>query len=311
MAWISVAMLAAGLAPDLRWFAVARFCTGVGIGALAPLIGAYVTDNAPPRRRTLHLAISMGAIGIGGTASALLGRILLPDVEFQVLFLFGAVSLLLVPAIWWTVPPTPPAHAETTGARHRLAELVASGRRRVTVTLWAATFMSMVLVYSTTAWLPVVMMKSGYDLGSSLEFSIAFTLGASFGGLGVSLLGDRGHLVPVTFGCFLLAAVALFVLSTPQQRPLLLVMSAVAGLGSLGCQNMVIACMTASAPPRLRGSALGFGLGVGRVGAILGPTYLAVATDAFTSHRAGFFAFMVPAVLGAVTIALLPRRSLG
>ncbi|MFC0039952.1 hypothetical protein [Actinomadura rayongensis] len=46
----------------------------------------------------------MGAIGIGGSASPLLGRILLPDVEFQVLFLFGAVSLLLVPASWWIVP---------------------------------------------------------------------------------------------------------------------------------------------------------------------------------------------------------------
>ncbi|MFC6880794.1 MULTISPECIES: MFS transporter [Actinomadura] len=310
--WISLSMLVAGLVPDLSSFAAARFCTGVGIGALAPLVGAYVTDSAPANRRTLHLAITMGAIGVGGTVSALLGRLLLPETPFQRLFLFGAVPIILVPLIWRVIPAGPPshdaAHGRTPAGRNRVLQLLVPESRRTTVLFWVAAFMSMALVFSTTAWLPTVMMKSGYDLGSSLEFSIAFTLGASFGGLGVSLLGDRGRLKLVTFGCFLLAAVALFVLSTPQPRPLLLVMSALAGLGSLGCQNMVIACMTAFYPPRLRGTGLGVGLGVGRLGAIVGPTYLSIATDTFSSHRAGFFAFMVPAVLGAATIAMLGRE---
>ncbi|MBD2896603.1 Gentisate transporter [Actinomadura sp. RB99] len=323
--WISASMAAATFVPSLGLFAAARFCTGVGIGALAPLVSAYVTDTAPPRRRTLHLTIALGAMGIGGTASALLGRLLLPGVHFQWLFLFGALPILLVPAILRMVPDGPVEQHGAIGQHgaveqagpvgqagrrrglDRLAELFTPGGRRATVLFWCASFMSMALVYSTTAWLPAVMMKSGYDLGSSLEFTIAFTIGATAGGLGGSVIADRGHLKTVTFTGFVLAAVALFVLSTPQPHVLLLLVSALAGLGTLGGQNMVIACMTAFYPARSRGTGLGFGLGFGRLGAIAGPSYVAVATDLFTSSKAGFFAFMVPAVLGAAVIAALPR----
>lgn len=305
--WISAAMAAATFAPSLGLFAAARFCTGVGIGALAPLVSAYVTDAAPPRRRTLHLTIALGAIGVGGTVSAVLGRLLLPDVHFQWLFLFGALPVLLVPVIWRMKEDAPAGRGGPGRERTRLSELFTPGSRRATVLFWCASFMSMALVYSTTAWLPAVMMKSGYDLGSSLEFTIAFTVGATAGSLGGSVVADRGHLKPVTLGGFVLAAVALFVLSTPQPHVLLLAVSALAGLGTLGGQNMVIACMTAFYPARLRGTGLGFGLGVGRLGAIAGPSYVAVATDLFTSSKAGFFAFMVPAVLGAAVIAVLPR----
>ncbi|MDL4816522.1 MFS transporter [Actinomadura opuntiae] len=305
--WISASMAAATFVPSLGLFAAARFCTGVGIGALAPLVSAYVTDAAPPRRRTLHLTVALGAIGVGGTASAVLGRLLLPDVHFQWLFLFGALPIVLVPLIWRMKEDAPAGRGGTERERTRLSELFTSGSRRATVLFCCASFMSMALVYSTTAWLPAVMMKSGYDLGSSLEFTIAFTVGATAGSLGGSVVADRGHLKPVTLGGFVLAAVALFVLSTPQPHVLLLAVSALAGLGTLGGQNMVIACMTAFYPARLRGTGLGFGLGVGRLGAVAGPSYVAVATDLFTSSKAGFFAFMVPAVLGAAVIAGLPR----
>ncbi|MFI6521491.1 MFS transporter [Spirillospora sp. NPDC050679] len=310
VAGISLAMLAAAAAPGLGAFAAARFATGVGIGALAPLVGAFVTDGAPPRRRTLHLSIAMGSLGVGGIASSLLGRLLLPEAHFQTLFWVGVIPIVTVPLIWRLVPAAPPGrgHADAGGGR-RIARLFTPADRRATLVFWAAAFMSMALVFSTTAWLPTVMMKSGYDLGSALEFSIAFTAGATIGGVALSPLADRGHLKKITLGCFALAAVALFVLSTPQPRPLLLAVSALAGLGSLGCQNMVIACMTAWYPARLRGTGLGFGLGVGRLGAIAGPGYLAAVTSLASSSRAGFFAFMVPAVLGAAVVALLPRQA--
>ncbi|PXX71510.1 AAHS family benzoate transporter-like MFS transporter [Nocardia tenerifensis] len=304
--WISASMLAAAFVSDLQTLSAARFCTGIGIGALAPLVSAFVTDGAPAHRRTLHLAIALGSIGVGGTASAFLGRLLLPDHHFQTLFLIGAVPILLAPVIWRWVPAEAP-HRREDAAPERVSTLLSPRIRRDTILFWIATFMSMALVYSTTAWLPTIMMKNGYNLSSSLEFLIAFTIGASLGGLGAAVFADRGKLKLVTMGTFALAAVALLTLSTNQPRPLLLIVSALAGLGSLGCQNMVIAAMSAYYPPRLRGTALGFGLGVGRLGAIAGPTYLSLATTLIASPRAGFLAFTIPALLGAATTSFLPR----
>ncbi|MFE7718135.1 MFS transporter [Nocardia rhizosphaerihabitans] len=303
---ISVSMLAAAMAADLTQLGIARVFTGAGVGALAPLVGAIVSDHAPARRRTLHLALAMGSIGIGGTVSAVLGRVLLAHVDFQMLFLIGAFPIVLVPLIMWIVPDT--THHQVHGQQpRRTAELFTPTRRKVTVLFWIATFASMALVYSTTAWLPVVMVRSGYSLNSSLEFMIAFTLGAAGGGVMMALLADRGHLKIVTIASFSTAAVALLALSTNQPRPLLLAISALAGLGSLGCQNLIISYISSYYPTHLRGTGLGFGLGVGRIGAIVGPSYLSAATALITSPRAGFFAFMVPAAIGAITVTFLPR----
>ncbi|MEU8798565.1 MFS transporter [Spirillospora sp. NPDC048819] len=302
--WISATMLVSAIVPNLNSLVAVRFCTGIGIGALVPLVSAYVTDGAPARRRTLHLAIALGSMGVGGAASALLGRLILPGHHFQTVFLIGALSIILVPFIWSIVPANAVGR---TSERERMTSLFVPSSRRATVLFWIAAFMSMALVYSTTAWLPTVMIKNGYNLNSSLEFLIAFTIGASFGSMAMAVFADRGYLKFVTFGLFALSAVAMLVLSSNQPRPLLLVVSALAGLGSLGCQGMVIAYISAFYAKRNRATSLGLALGVGRIGAIVGPLYLSVVTATIASPRAGFYGFMVPAIFGAVAVVFLPR----
>ncbi|MFG3390691.1 MFS transporter [Streptomyces sp. WAC05458] len=307
---ISVSMLLSALAPGLSVFVVARVLTGLGVGALAPLVGSFVTAHAPRRRRTLYIAVAMAALGLGGAASAYLGRALLPETDFRWLFAPGVLPLLLVPFLLRSLPQRRPSAADApgdTGPAHRSRALLDQDRRRVTVLLWVASFMSIALIYSTSNWLPSVMLKAGYDLNSALEFSTAFTLGASVGTTALSLLADRGHLRVVTLAGFLLAAGALLALSTPQPRPVLLLLSALAGVGSLGTQSLVVGCMAASYPPQLIGTGMGFGLAVGRFGAIVGPSYLAAVTTWIASPKAGFYAFIMPAVFGAVAIAFLPR----
>ncbi|MFC9502802.1 MFS transporter [Streptomyces sp. NPDC057002] len=304
---ISAAMLLAALAPNLATFAVARALTGVGVGALAPLIAALVADHAPARRRVLCIAVVMAAIGVGGTVSAVMGRLLLPQTPFQWIFAVGALPLLLVPVVRRLLPASAGTGRAPRAERPRPLELLAPGQRRTTLVLWLATFMSFALIYSTSTWLPTVMMRSGYDLNSAMEFFIAFTLGAIVGSIGLSVLGDKGHLRAVTVGGFLVGAAALLALSTDQPRPLLLLLSALAGVGSMGTQSLVVACMAAHYPPALHATGMGFTLGLGRAGAIVGPMYLSAAVALFTSPKVGFYAFAVPAGLGALAVLLLAR----
>ncbi|MFC9974238.1 MFS transporter [Spirillospora sp. NPDC127200] len=311
LALISAAMLLAALAPDLSTFTAARVLTGAGVGALAPLVGALVADNASAGRRTLYIAVAMAAIGIGGGASALAGRLLLPEHSFRWVFALGALPLLLVPVLWRLLANVAGAVEVDRVERARVVELFVSGRRHATLVLWLAAFMSFTLIYSTSAWLPSVLIRSGYDLGSALEFSIAFTSGGALGTTALTLLGGRGHLRAITVGGFLMGAVSLLALSVQHPRPLLLLLCALAGVGSLGTQSLVVACMADHYPTALRSTGMGVGLGVGRVGAIVGPSYLAAMTVLVASPKAGFYAFAIPAVLGALAIALLPRARPG
>ncbi|MFJ4872968.1 MFS transporter [Streptomyces sp. NPDC088757] len=319
LAWLSLSMLLSAVAGDLALFGATRFLTGMGIGALIPLVTAYVSEAADPARHSLQVGTATTGLAVGGIVTGVVGRVLLPAWDFRTLFLFGAVPLVLIPVVWRLVPAvvrdhpaqTPPeAGTETAAAgpdesANRLRRLLAPQYRRSTLLFWAATFAGLVIVYGASTWLPTLMVDNGYDLGSSLEFSIAFNAGAVIGTLGAALVADRGLLKAATIVGFLLAAVAMVVLSTPQPRPLLLLVSAVAGFGALGTQALVNIYVAHAHPARLRGTALGFSLGVGRVGAIVGPSYLAAVTVLISSSKAGFYAFVVPAVLGAVLIGLL------
>ncbi|MFJ5780177.1 MFS transporter [Streptomyces sp. NPDC093094] len=319
LAWLSVCMLLSAVAGDLSLFAATRFLTGMGIGALIPLVTAYVSEAATPARHSLHVGTATTGLAIGGIITGVVGRTLLPAWDFRTLFLFGVVPLLLVPVVYRMVPAVaqdrqartpltdgPAADAPARdGNAGRLRRLLGPGYRRSTLLFWAATFSGLVIVYGASTWLPALMVDAGYDLGSSLEFSIAFNAGAVVGTVGAALIADRGALKTATLTGFGLAAVAMIVLSTPQPRPLLLLASAVAGFGALGTQALVNIFVAHSHPADLRGTALGFSLGVGRVGAIAGPSYLAAVTVLIDSSKAGFYAFVVPAVLGAVLIGLL------
>ncbi|WP_329236764.1 MFS transporter [Streptomyces sp. NBC_00111] len=326
LAWLSVCMLLSAVAADLTLFAATRFLTGMGIGALIPLVTAYVSEAATPARHSLQVGTATTGLAIGGILTGVVGRTLLPEWDFRTLFLFGAVPLVLIPVVWRLVPavvrdrpaqaPLDEAKADATAESlpsaaepyddaNRLRQLLAPGYRRSTLLFWAATFSGLVIVYGASTWLPTLMVDSGYDLGSSLEFSIAFNVGAVIGTIGAALVADRGLLKAATIVSFLLAAAAMITLSTPQPRPLLLVASAVAGFGALGTQALVNIYVAHAHPARLRGTALGFSLGVGRVGAIVGPSYLAAVTVLISSSKAGFYAFVVPALLGAVLIGLL------
>lgn len=319
LAWLALSMLLSAVASDLSLFAATRFLTGMGIGALIPLVTAYVSEAATPARHSLQVGTATTGLALGGIITGVVGRTLLPEWDFCTLFLFGVIPLALVPLVWRMVPAAvqdrpaeaPPAAepyplaAEPGDSANQLGRLLSPQYRRTTLLFWAATFSGLVIVYGASTWLPTLMVDAGYDLSSSLEFSIAFNVGAVVGTLGAALIADRGHLKIATVVSFLLAAVAMIILSTPQPRPLLLFASAMAGFGALGTQALVNIFVAHAHPARLRGTALGFSLGVGRIGAIVGPSYLAAVAVLVSSPRAGFYAFVVPALLGAALIGRL------
>jgi len=61
-------------------------------------------------------------------------------------------------------------------------------------------------------------------------------------------------------------------------------------------------------PPRLRGTALGFAAGVGRLGAIVGPAVTGTLVAANIAYPAGFYVFAAAGVLAVVALVLVPHE---
>lgn len=70
---------------------------------------------------------------------------------------------------------------------------------------------------------------------------------------------------------------------------------------------LVYAYVAHTHPQRIRGSALGITSGVGRIGAIVGPTITGALVSAGVARPWGFYFFALAAFLGLAAMAVAPH----
>lgn len=332
--WFSVAMGLTALAPSPEMFGLMRFVTGVGLGGVVPTAIALTVEYAPAHRRNFNNALMFSGFSIGGVLAAFLAINLLPDHGFRVLFWIGMAPLLIVvPLAWKFLPesaafllargqraeaealatrygvPLPAAvPADDAGSKGAIATLFAGTRIIATVLFGAASFVGLLLVYGLNQWLPKIMTSAGYPLGSALTFLLVLNIGAVIGSLLVSILADKWGSKAVTVAAFGAAAISLSLLATKPGAGLLMLLVAVAGFGTVGTQILVNGYVATYYPASARATALGWSLGIGRIGAIIGPTYGAWLLASSNGIGWNFYGFAIPAIVGAAIIALVPAN---
>ncbi|MFD2473499.1 MFS transporter [Amycolatopsis silviterrae] len=351
LAWFSIAMPLTALAPNPEIFTLLRFVTGLGLGGVVPTAIALTAEYSPARRRQLNNALMFSGYSIGGVLAAVLALVLLPVGGFRMMFVVGAAPLVIVLPLAIRMLPesitfltvkgrheqaaayarrfgltgydslSAPAAASRpgTGAKRGLIEtgrsIVGGHRLPMTLLLWAVSIIGLLLVYGLNTWLPQFMRDAGYSMGSALTFLLVFNIGAVAGVIIAGALADRVGEKLVIACSFCVAAVAVLLFITkPATAPLLLI-GAFAGFGS-NTQTLVNAFIGGLYPVQARATALGWALGVGRIGAIVGPAYggyiLTQVNAGSLASQWSFYAFAIPAVLAAILTALVPRnRSAG
>jgi len=327
--WFSLAMGASAMATSPEMFGLLRFVTGLGLGGVVPTAIALTVEFAPPHRRNFNNALMFSGFSLGGVLAAVLAINLVPDYGFRTMFWIGMAPLVLVLPLAYKFLPESVSFLQARG-RHAEAEELAArygvqpepaaanqkspltllfGGRHLAATLLfgVASFFGLLLVYGLNTWLPQIMRQSGYPLGSSLRFLLVLNLGAIVGTLVASTLADRLGSKVVTTTAFALAALSIYALSASPAAFALYALIAVAGLGTVGTQILVNGYVATHYPAGSRATALGWSLGVGRLGAIVGPLFGGWVLDSGLSLDWNFYGFAVPAVLGALVIAAVPR----
>lgn len=335
VAVFSVAMAGCALAPDPQIFGVFRFLVGLGAGALMPTAVAILVEFAAPDRRTRTAALGFAGVGVGGMLAGLLALWLVPEYGFRAMFIAGALPLVVVlPLLVRSLPESPAfllasgrrveaeavaaehgialVHVEADGAEQDISQglraLFADGRAAATVLFWIATGLCLLVLFGVASWLPALMTAAGYGLSSSLSFVLVLNGGAVVGALAASTLADRWGSKPVTTAGFGAAAVSLALLSVAPPTWAVYLLVAVAGFGTTGTQVLLNTFVATYYPARVRTTGLGMSLGVGRLGAIIGPTYGGLLVAGGLSLSWQFYAFALPAAVGGLAAGLVPLR---
>jgi MFS transporter, AAHS family, benzoate transport protein len=328
----TVATLLTGFANSPDQFKVFRFIAGLGCGGLMPNAVALMNEYAPKRLRGTMVALMFSGYSVGGMVAAVLGIGLIPHYGWKPMFFVAAVPLLLLPFVLWKLPESlgflirqgeqekaqriyarivPSTRlesgdilvfTETKGASASIAELFRHQRTLRTLMLWLAFFCCLLLVYLLSSWLPKVLQEAGYAEKASLLSLFSLNFGGMAGAVAGGWLGDRFGLPKVVVGYFIAAAVSIALIGYNPPAGLLFLLVFVAGASTIGTQILLYASVAQLYNLSVRSTGLGWASGVGRIGAIVGPTLGGVLLARELPLQQNFLIFAIPAMISALAM---------
>jgi AAHS family benzoate transporter-like MFS transporter len=188
-------------------------------------------------------------------------------------------------------------------ARAGFSSLLRAPYLGISMLFAVATIATLFAWYGLGTWLPNLMQLAGYNLGSALTFALALNLGAVAGSVITAWAGTRFGPVPTAIAAAAVAAGALVVLVTGPAVTVVYLMLVLAGVGTHGTQCLIIAAVANHYPAHLRGTALGWALGTGRIGAVMAPQAGGLLLAAGLGVSSNFLAFAGAAAIAAVLLA--------
>lgn len=328
-----------GIADSPTSFSIYRFIAGLGLGGIMPNVIALMTDYSPKKMRSLTVSLVLSGYSVGGMLAPLLSIYLIPKYGWGIVYILAAVPLVFLPIVWKTLPDSPvflAAKGQTTQLRKVLNKINPDGnyteqdefeqfevkkesgmpviqlfkdnRALSTSLFWTTYFMSLLMIYGLTTWLPKLMMQAGYGLKSSLTFLIVLQGGTIIGtiiiGKLADLFGSKKMLVPM----YTVGAIALVLLGFKSNMLVITLLVAITGACTIGAQNIMNAYVSQYYPPFLRSTSLGIASGVGRIGAILGPTIGGILLSMTLPIQVNFLAFAIPGLLASAALFFIPVK---
>jgi MFS transporter, AAHS family, benzoate transport protein len=317
----SVFTILCAFAPNAAVFGALRLLAGIGLGGLVPSANALVAELVPAKWRSTVATLMMSGVPIGGSIAALVGIQMIPVFGWESMFLVAVLALLIVVPLGLKylpetlAPADGPDKAVTGKDPSGFSSLLRAPYLGISVLFAVATIATLFAWYGLGTWLPNLMQLAGYNLGSALTFALALNLGAVAGSVITAWAGTRFGPIPTAIAAASVAAGALVVLVLGPPVGVVYFMLVLAGVGTHGTQCLIIAAVASHYPGHLRGTALGWALGTGRIGAVAAPQIGGLLLAAGLGVNSNFLAFagaaaMAAALLTAVGLKLKSKLSI-
>lgn len=328
------------LASLLAW----RFVTGLGLGGAMPNAIALTSEYSPERRRATMIMVMFCGFSLGSALGGVLAARLIPLYGWTAVFWIGGLlPVLLVlllalrlpesvrllalrgtegartaailgkinPALRWPAAPRFVVHEDRPGG-FPVGHLFAAARAPATLLLWVMFFMNLLDLYFLANWLPTVISNAGI----SVEMAVITTSLLQVGGIvGVLVLGrliDRRQPYRVLAGAYFMAGVFIACIGAAGAS-IGLIMAAVAAAGFciVGAQIGANALAAMFYPTFIRSTGVGWALGIGRIGSIVGPVVGGILLAQRWDTPSLFLAGAVPALIASAAALAMGRAGQG
>lgn len=299
-----LATLATAYATDLDQMVALRFLTGIGLGGLMPNIIALNAEFAPKRVRAALIVLAFTGITTGAGLPGAVQAWLIPNYGWGIVFWIGGlVPLVVACCLRFALPESARYLALRSERRGELLSTIrrlrpdlaipegaqfvtaaapqahASAIRQlfrgrflwITPLVWACFATGLMANFFLNSWLPLILHGDGLTAKETGIATLSYHYAGTAGGLLVSLILGRFGFAAIAllflFGTLATAAIGIPGLSYGG----LVAAVMLSGFGVIGAQFCNDATSGLIYPTAFRSTGVGWALGVGRFGSILGP----------------------------------------
>lgn len=302
-----------------------RLFTGLGLGGALPNAIAITSELAPARVRATTVMVMFCGFSVGAAVGGFMAAALLARYGWPSVFVAGGIAPLVVAALLVVFLPGRPADAvgpakEVGPAKagpyvlrptqFPVSQLFHSGRTTLTLLIWVVFFMSLLDLYFVTNWLPTLISDSGIALERAVLVTAIFQLGGTVGTLTLGRVFDRlppFRVLSATYFCAALLVAAIGVVGASLTG--LFIAAFGAGFCIVGGQTAANALAATLYPPAIHATGVGWALGIGRIGSIIGPLVGGALLALRWEIRDLFFVGAVPVLVASAAALLIDREA--
>lgn len=295
------ASIVSAFSSDLSSLTWLRFVTGVGLGGAMPTAITLTSEYCPSARRSSLVTLMFCGFTIGSAIGGLTAAHMVTAYGWRSLLVLGGVlPLMLAVVLAGMLPESVRYLASRRDGKARVqailqriapssnfddavfAEQRSEGTSPLrglfrpdlaygTVLLWVSFFMTLLVVYLLSNWMPTLIQRAGLSLRGASLITATFQLGGTAGAIVLGRLMDRLSQHRVLAAAYLIAAAFIVLMGLTAETPWLMAVAVFgAGFCVSGGQVGANALAAAFYPTSCRTTGVSWALGIGRVGSIVG-----------------------------------------
>ncbi|MDG6894969.1 MFS transporter [Volucribacter amazonae] len=318
-----------------------RVITGLGVGGILVGTNVLTSEYSSKKWRSLAISIYASGFGIGAMLGGFFAVVLQAEYGWRSVYLVGAIltALCFVVLLFWlpesidflsTKQPKNaqqrlnniarkihlagdwqlPAKPNTRAVKLPISKLFSPQYLRSTLLIWLAFIAIMFSYYFVSSWTPALLKEAGMTTEQSVTVGIMISLGGTCGALLYGVLASqwtaRNVLILFTLGSALMSVI--FILSA-SVLSLAIVFGIAIGALMNGCISGLYTLNPSIYSADIRGTGVGWSIGIGRVGAILAPTVAGALLDQGWQKQDLYIGIALIMLISTLALSFLPIKT--
>ena len=341
----SLATAGCGLSNQLTTLLIFRLIVGIGLGGQLPVAVSLMSEYLPSNVRGRFIVLLESFWGLGWLVAAILAYFVIPNFGWQTAFLLGGLPIFYAFFLYYHLPESipfllqkgqkqqaldyanqiclinkqPPLHIDLTQitlpthqkTKFSFARLWEKNLYKSTLMLWILWFGIVFSYYGIFTWLPSLLIKQGFTIVSSFEYTLAMILAQLPGYLFASWCVEKFGRKITLAGLMIFCALCSYFFGQAGSTAEILFWGCLMSFSNLGAWGVVYTYTPELYPIAMRAFGSGWASAIGRVGGMVAPLVIAHMMNIENAFNLIFMMFTMVMVIIAMAVLTLGEETKG